>query len=410
MFKNSLLTLILLFHATVNAADLEKDKKQFEKYKTSVSVLLWKSTKILIRSGVYNDSVAIITLLTPQIDSLALSGPLTSYINGYFSKLNKDTLKKNPTSGYTQNQLLQQIVNSSKAIQKVDEDTYPALLSKICDAPKYDSIVLFYKANGIKTDPNSEHIFIALAGFNWAKISDDVVLYELSEINVGRIQNVSLKRCMVLMQAQFLARKGWHYLADEKLSTAILEMETKPDLPTVASENKEKVEQKKLMYSAMLYFSRAQERFSTKDTRLTALAIADLKKANQLAAKVSMRSDIIQVYLAAMQLETGNRKRSLSTLEKMVKSIPTKTPEKLIAIQAIVGLKKKKDSEVLITLNESVKFHTNGMFLLKEFISTNIQQNEFLKVSFKPNSKHPLHLLIKQFARIEVRGFEEALK
>jgi len=123
-----------------------------------------------------------------------------------------------------------------------------------------------------------------------------------------------------------------------------------------------------------------------------------------------MRSDIVQVYLAAMQLETGNRKGSISTLEKMVKSIPTKTPEKLIAIQAIVGLKKKKDSEVLITLNESVKFHTNGMFLLKEFISTNIQQNEFLKVSFKPNSKHPLHLLIKQFARIEVRGFEEALK
>jgi hypothetical protein len=165
-------------------------------------------------------------------------------------------------------------------------------------------------------------------------------------------------------------------------------------------------EQKKKMYSALLYFTRAQERFSTNDKRLTDAAFADLKKANQLAAKLNMRTDIILIYLAAKQLESGNRKGCNSALEKIIKTIPTKTPEKLIAIQAIQGLKKKVDAEVLKTLNESVQFHANGMNLLKDFIANNIQENDFLKARFKPNSKHPLHLLLKQFAKIEVRGFE----
>ena len=406
MFKNSLLTILLLLNITANAVDLDKEKKQLEKYKTSLPVLLWKSTKILMRSEIYKDSVAIQKLFTPQVDSIALTGPFTSYVNGYFARLTKDTLKKNPTGGYTQIQLLQQILNSSNAIQKIDEDTYPSLLSKICEKEKNDSILDFYKANNLKSDANTEHAFIALAGFNWAKILDDVVLYELSEINIGRIQNVYFKRIIVLMQAQFLARKGWHFLAEEKLSAAILELETKADLPLSKTENKEVIEQRKNMYSALLYFTRAQERFLTNDKRLTAVAFDDLKKANQLATKLNMRSDIILIYLAAKQLESGNRKGCNSTLEKIVKTIPTKTPEKLIAIQAIQGLKKKADVEVLKTLNESVQFHANGMNLLKDFISVNIQENDFLKARFKPNSKHPLHLLLKQFAKIEVRGFE----
>ena len=306
--------------------------------------------------------------------------------------------------------MLQQILNSSNAIQKIDEDTYPSLLSKICEKEKYDSIVDFYKSNNLKSDANTEHAFIALAGFNWAKILDDVVLYELSEINVGRIQNVYFKRIITLMQAQFLARKGWHYLAEEKLSAAILELETKADLPSPNTENKEVIEQRKKMYSALLYFTRAQERFLTNDKRLTDAAFADLKKANHLAAKLNMRTDIILIYLAAKQLESGNRKGCNSTLEKIVKTIPTKTPEKLIAIQAIQGLKKKVDSEVLKTLNESVQFHANGMNLLKDYIAINIEDYDFLKARLKPNSKPPLHLLLKQFAKIEVRGYESSAK
>jgi hypothetical protein len=410
MFKKRLLLLLLFTSLTLHANDLERDKKQLEKYKSSYSVLLWKSTKILLRSGVYNDSAAIQKLFSPKVDSIALTGPFTSYINGYYSRLNKDTLKKNPAAGYTQNQLLQQLENSSNAIVKIDEDTYPLLLSKICKTSNYDSINQFYKANGLKSDANAEHAFIALAGFNWTKILDDVALYELLEINIGRIQNIALKRSIVLMQAQFLARKGWHFLAEEKLSAAILDLETKPEATTASAENKNVAEQKKLMYSALLYFSRAKERILTKDVRLKKVALADLKKANQLAVKVKMRNDIIQIYLATIQLESGNRKGCIKTLKKMVQSIPTKTPEKLIAIQAIQGLKIKKDAEVLVTLNESVQFHASGMVLLKEFLNSNIQQYELIKSSFKPNSKHPLHLLLKQFAKIEVRGFTKNLK
>jgi hypothetical protein len=59
MFKNSLLTLLLLVNTAAHAVDLDKEKKQLEKYKTSLPVLLWKSTKILLRSEIYKDSVAI---------------------------------------------------------------------------------------------------------------------------------------------------------------------------------------------------------------------------------------------------------------------------------------------------------------------------------------------------------------
>jgi len=406
MLKNSILTLLVIASVVLNASDLERDKKQFEKYKSSLQVMLWKSTKILVRSEIYKDSIAIQKIFTPQVDSIALTGPFTTYINGYFSRLNKDTLKKNPTSGYTQNQLLQQVANATKSILKIDEDIYPALLSKICDTQKYDSILDFYKTNNIKPDANAEHVFIALAGFNWAKILDDVVLYELSEINISRIISINLRRSLVLMQAQFLARKGWHFLAEEKLSAAIMELETKPDIPNTKAEDKEKEAQKKQVYTALLYFSRAKERFETKDPRFIKTALSDLKKANQLSSKVKMRNDIIQIYLASFQLESRDRKGCIKTLKKMVQTIPSKTPEKLIAIQAIQGLKIKKDSDVLITLKESEQFHANGMVLLKDFINNNIEQGNFLKSNFKPNSKHPLHLLIKQFAKIEVRGFE----
>jgi hypothetical protein len=404
MIKKLVLLIFTFYHTAFYAIDLEKDKKQFEKYKTSVPVLLWKSTKVLLRSGIYMDSLAIQKLFIPQIDSIALTGPFTSYINGYFARLNKDTLKKNVKTGFTQNQLLQQIVNSSKAIQKIDEDAYPLLLPKICNSSKYDSIVQFYKANNVKVDANSEHAFIAFAGFSWVKVIDDVVLYELSEINMTRFQKTALKRTLLMMEAQFLARKGWHYLAEEKLTKAILELDI--NSPSQNNEVKNKVEQETLMYAALLHFLRAQERFQTKDPRLEKIALEDLKKAVKLSSKLKMRSEIIQIYLAMKQLETANRKGCIKTLKKIVQTIPTKTPEKLIAIQAIQGLKIKKDSEVLTTLIESSQYHTNGMILLKEFINTNVEDNELLKSSFKTNSKHPLHLLIKQFAKIEVRGFE----
>jgi len=407
MIKRILLFLLLLSGLNLSAADLESERRQYEKYLQSMPVLVWKSLKVAIRSGFAGDSVNLGSIFRYSKDSAGSASQISNYANALVQQFNSDSLSANQVS-WQQNPVLTQIWKLRKSILKADEDVHPVLMLKILSKERYDSLVSVFKRLGYKYDDNSEHLFLAICALSMPVVPEEIVHYELSAINFKKFPHSLMKQYAQLLQAQFIAKRKWFALANEKFTSIIEAVEKPPIGPSLKGLDDENGTLK-YHFSAMVYYARGLSRFYTNLQELRKPALEDIGKALKMAEEGEGHSKELYLASAYLKLASGKRKSSLADLKKASAFPGMKTPDNILAQQTIAALENKKDDEAGKILQDAVFYHYDGLILYRSFLRKWFDKDAYIKGIMRNKSSHPIALTFAHFLKIERRNTFKAV-
>jgi hypothetical protein len=407
MIKRLLLLLLFVSGLSLSAADIESERRQYEKYLQSMPVLVWKSLKVSMRSGFVGDSVNLGTIFRPSKDSAGSAGQISRYANALVQLLQPDSNKVNDVY-WQQNPVLAQIWKLRKSIIKADEDSYPMLMSKILDKERYDSLVSVFKRYGLKYDDNSEHVYLAFCALSMPIVPEEIVHYELSAINFKKFPQCLMKQYVQLLQAQFIAKRKLFSLANEKFTSIIEAIEKPPIGPSLKGIDDENGVLK-YHFSAMVYYSRAMSRFYTNLQELRKPALADINAASKIAKEGEVQSKELYLASAYLKLAAGKKKSCLADLKKAAVFPGLKTPDNILAQQSIAALEAKKDDEAGKILQDAVFYHYDGLIFYRSFLKKWIDKDGYLKGIMRNKSSHPIALTFAHFLKMERRSTFKAV-
>lgn len=407
MIKRILLLLLILSGLNLSAGDVESERREYEKYLQSMPVLVWKSLKVSIRSGFAGDSVNLGTIFRYSKDSAGNANQISNYANALFQQFNPDSAKANQTI-WQQNPVLTQIWKLRKSVLKADEDAYPMLMSKLLDKVRYDSLISVFKRYGLKYDDNSEHVYLAICAVSMPIVPEEIVHYELSAINYRKFPQCLMKQYTQLLQAQFMAKRKWFALANEKF-TSVIETIEKPSIgPSLKETEYENVGLKSQFY-AIVYYSRALSRFYTNLQELRKPALADMNTALKMAEEGEGLSKELYIASAYLKLASGKKKSCLADLKKAASFPGMKTPDNILAQQSIAAIENKKDDEAGKILQDAVFYHYDGLLFYRNFLKKWIDKDAYIKKIMVSKSSHPLALTIAHFMKMERRSTFKAI-
>ncbi len=407
MIKRFMLLLLILSGLNLSAGDIETERREYAKYLQSMPVLVWKTLKVSIRSGFAGDSIQLGTIFRYSKDSAGSAGQISNFSKALVQQINSDS-----TTGqqiyWQQNPVLTQIWKLRKSILKADEDVYPMLMSKILNKDRYDSLVSIFKRYGLKYDDNSEHFYLAICALSMPIVPEEIVHYELSAINFKKFPNSLMKQYAQLLQAQFIAKRKWFALANEKFSSVIETIEKPPIGPSLKAAEHEN-EDLKCQFSATVYYSRALSRFYTNLQELRKPALADINLALKFASEGNCQSKELFLASAYIKLACGKKKSCLTDLKKAASFPGMKTPDNILAQQSIAAIENKKDDEAGKILQDAVFYHYDGLMLYRNFLKKWFDKDAYIKKIMVSKSSHPFALTIAHFLKVERRSTFKAI-
>jgi hypothetical protein len=407
MIKRFLLLLFILSCVNLSAGDVESERREYEKYLQSMPVLVWKTLKVSIRSGSAGDSVQLGTIFRYSKDSAGIAGQISNYTSALLQNINSENAAVQQVY-WQQNPVLTQIWKLRKSIIKSDEDVYPTLMSKILNKDRFDSLVSVFKRYGLKYDDNSEHVYLAICAMSMPVVPEEIVHYELSAINFRKFPHSLMKQFAQLLQAQFVAKRKWYALANEKFTSVIEAIEKPPIGPSVKESDVEN-EALKHQFSAMVYYSRALSRFYTNLQELRKPALADMNLALKNASVGNCQTKELFLASAYIKLACGKKKSCLADLKKAAAFPGMKTPDNILAQQTIAALENKKDDEAGKILQDAVFYHYDGLMLFRNFLKKGIDKDAYIKKIMVNKSSHPFALTIAHFLKVERRTTFKAI-
>jgi hypothetical protein len=234
-------------------------------------------------------------------------------------------------------------------------------------------------------------------------VPEEIVHYELSAINFKKFPHSLMKQYAQLLQAQFIAKRKWFALANEKFTSIIEAVEKPPIGPSLKGLDDENGTLK-YHFSAMVYYARGLSRFYTNLQELRKPALEDMGKALKMAEEGEGHSKELYLASAYLKLASGKRKSSLADLKKAAVFPGMKTPDNILAQQTIAALENKKDDEAGKILQDAVFYHFDGLMLYRSFLRKWFDKDAYFKGIMRNKSSHPIALTFAHFLKIERRN------
>jgi hypothetical protein len=399
--KRPIVFLLLLFvFASAQANELDKDKAQYEKSLRSLSVVLWKGTKVMIKGGADLSNSAKARLILSPKDSTQEIDQLIAYTNDIYDRIRPDSasIKTKARVKWDQVKLLSQLWKQRKNVLKNNEDRYPLLLSRLFTTEQYVHLLAYFKKSELIYDANVEHAYIALLAYEMPNVPTEIVNYELSVIRFDQMKKSMLKDVAMLLHIQTLIANKWYYLAEEKLNLLVQQQEAKSS--SVFSKKYQHY------FRALLFESRAFCRSMMKEQLSNAKSdhLAALKEAK----KAKFPSLDFRLNSVTFNLLSDKTDEAHEELLELLKEKELSSSEVSIAKQAnqyLVDGKKDEAKEILLNyLVQSEEQHK----WVRPFVIACVDPQAWMQFALKQSSQFPVYKLFMHFSKVEMRNAVKA--
>lgn len=399
--KRPIVFLLLLFvFASAQANELDKDKAQYEKSLRSLSVVLWKGTKVMIKGGADLSNAAKALLILSPKDSAQEIDQLIAYSTDIYDRIRPDSasIKTKTRVKWDQVKLLSQLWKQRKNVLKNNEDKYPLLLSRLFSTERYVNLLATFKKSALVYDANVEHAYIALLAYEMPNVPTEIVNYELSVIRFDQMKKSMLKDVAMLLHIQTLISNKWYYLAEEKLNLIIQQQEAKSS--AVFSKKHQHY------FRALLFESRAFCRAMMKEQ------LNNAKFDHQLALKETQKAKSpsfdLRLNTATFFLLTDDADGAQTVLAEIIKQKETAKTDLTLAEKANQFLVEGKKEEAKELLNNCLIQSIEQHKWVKPFVTTCIDSQAWMQFALKQNAQFPVYKLFMHFSKVEMRNAVKA--
>jgi hypothetical protein len=376
--------------------DAVREKKVLQKKMQEPAVLVWKSLKLMLRSGYSFDSLKSAQMLSIG-DSVRLAAPLMAYSGDLLVRMRKDSLGELNRPVWSAPVVLESCERLRKPLLALEEDKLPLLFRRLMSASDRDSLYRLKALLQAPSESDFEHLILALASVKLARIPDLIALYELGEIRWNKLEMNAFRFHSTFLYAQFLSRKGMPFLALEKLNQLEKDLETKPFKGAGASTNLAEVKQQ-LLYLAII---RAQIGRQINQPDVQKQVLADWSKALKYLRYDLSKQALVRIGAASAYLEAGKVKLAAKVLKQHKPSAQRLSPDELLMQQITTLLKAKKKAEAGKLLNESARFQFETMAFWETWMQKQLDPDLWFHRKLAKGSQYPVYRLYHQLFAVK---------
>lgn len=389
-------SLMLILIQAVSAQDAVREKKVFQKKMQEPAVMVWKSLKLMLRSGASFDSVKARQVLSAS-DSLNAIRVLQAYSGDLLIRMRKDSLADLNRPAWSPSVVLESCAKLSKPLLNAEEDKLPLLFSRLMPRADRDSLYRLKALSVAPSDADFEHFMLALSSLKLARVPDLIALYELGEIRWNKLEMNAFRFHATHLYAQFLARKGMPFLAMEKLNQLEKDLETKPYKTSGAEVSLNEVKHQ-LLY---LHILRAQIGRQINQPEVQEKVLADWAKALKFVSYDGSQEALVRIGAASALLEAGKAKKAYKTLKEFKVGNKRLSPDELLILQTAQLLKEKKTPDAGKLLNESARYHFESMVFWDAWMKQQLDPDLWFHRKMEKGSQYPIYRLYHQLFAVK---------
>lgn len=275
-------------------------------------------------------------------------------------------------------------------VTKTDEDQYPVIVDafgRYWDGRKSSR---FFKNKAKLEQEAKEHAFLTILAMASSSLGTEIALYECAETDLDQLPDSELKSDLRFLRAFVFLQKGFYYLSEKEHTDNLewLKKNKQADLRYTINMlhlghfNKE---ESFIAYRAMNHVYRGIDRLMMKREKDHKRALEDFEQVLKDCKTLKIDNELIWTIDVYVQLEKGNKKQAIISLNRLKKSKLLNEDDKQLIDESISYLEKDDSEKVSKELYDRI-FMTKvaGSFMFNRLKEVNA--NKFIKGSHVPNA------------------------
>lgn len=369
---------------------LQKDKENLEESLKSDMVAKYKFLKIAIRSSV------------PMENYPKEFLPFKEKFNDLSQTLNE--VDKQDISIIEMASVYKDYLDLKKVIDKTDEDVFPTLTESFTYSSNTKIASQTLMTGDEKKETESyEHAIMGVFMVLSKDVGQELVLYELSEIQPDKIQDKQLKAIMQLNRGLLFLSKGLYYLSENEMTNNInwLNENKMLDLKIIQlllGWQNFSQEQNYLAFHSINHLFRGLDRLSMDREIDEKRALEDLEVFLEDCNKLGLNNELVYCTDAYVNIKKENPEKAIIALTKLKSSPIISASDKKDIEKTISYLKNRESDKVM-----------NGVYdkafvskIALSFVYDKLTKIDWEKVFKENNIEHgdAILLAIKNFKKI----------